>query len=114
MAASSQTLEERFEQLMKLNAEKDAQLDYLRKQLDLAMRNNQKEIQSSRSSSEFEAQEEEAEEEASDSSLEERRPRRTRHAKQLSMNFKVQILEFEGQLNPDYFLDWLSTVERVF
>jgi len=30
------------------------------------------------------------------------------------MDFKVEILEFEGQLNPDNFLDWLNTVGRVF
>ena len=30
------------------------------------------------------------------------------------MDFRVEILEFEGQLNPDDFLDWLNTVERVF
>ena len=30
------------------------------------------------------------------------------------MDFKVEIPEFEGQLNPDDFLEWLSTVERVF
>jgi len=75
------------------------------------MRNNRKEIQSSHSSSESKAPEEEAEEEASDSGEEVRRPRRTRHAKQRSMDFKVQIPEFEEQLNPDDFLDWLSTVE---
>jgi len=38
--SSSTSLEEKFEQLMKLNAKKDAQLEYLRKQLDQAMRNN--------------------------------------------------------------------------
>jgi len=37
---------------MKLNAEKDALLDYLRRQLDQGMRSNRKEIQSSCSSSE--------------------------------------------------------------
>ena len=30
------------------------------------------------------------------------------------MDFKVAIPEFEGQLNPDEFLDWMSTVKRVF
>jgi len=40
---------------------------------------------------------EEAEEaEASDSSLEERRPRRSRWPKQQQMDFKVEIPEFEG------------------
>ena len=43
-----------------------------------------------------------------------RKPRRRRGRKQTSMDFKVEILEFEGQLNPDEFLDWMSTVERVF
>ena len=29
-------------------------------------------------------------------------------------DFKVDIPEFEGQLDPDVFLDWLQTVKRVF
>jgi len=45
------TLEEKFEQLMKVNAEKDAQLEYLRRQLKQSMRRNHKELQSSGSSS---------------------------------------------------------------
>jgi len=43
--------------------------------------------------------------------MEERRPRRARHAKQPCMDFKVEISEFEGQLNPDDFLNWFSTIE---
>ena len=31
-----------------------------------------------------------------------------------SMGIKVDIPEFDGRLNPDDFIDWLSTVERVF
>ena len=30
------------------------------------------------------------------------------------MDFKVEISEFEGRLDPDEFLGWLQTVERVF
>ena len=30
------------------------------------------------------------------------------------MDFKVEIPEFESQLNPDDFLDWLNTLERFF
>jgi len=30
------------------------------------------------------------------------------------MNFKVEIPEFESQLNPDEFINWLNTVQRVF
>jgi len=28
--------------------------------------------------------------------------------------FKVEIPEFEGQLNPNGFIEWMNTVERVF
>jgi len=31
-----------------------------------------------------------------------------------NLNFRVDIPEFKGQLDPDLFLDWLRTVERVF
>ena len=37
------------------------------------------------------------------------RPRREAH-----LDFRVDIPEFEGQLDPDQFIDWLQTVERVF
>ena len=30
------------------------------------------------------------------------------------MDFRVEIPEFEGQLNFDDFLNWLNTVEKVF
>jgi len=76
---------------MKLNIGKDAQLNYLRRQLDQAMRNNRKEVQSSCSFGGSKAPKKEAEEEASDSSLEERRTRRTGHAKQPNTDFKVEI-----------------------
>ena len=31
-----------------------------------------------------------------------------------SNDFRLNILEFKGKLDPEEFLDWLSTVERVF
>jgi len=31
-----------------------------------------------------------------------------------TIDFKVEIPEFEGKLDPEEFLDWLHTVERVF
>jgi len=31
-----------------------------------------------------------------------------------SFGFKVKILEFEGLLNPDEFIDWMNTIEMVF
>jgi len=113
---SKMILEERFEQLMKANAKTDAHLWFHRKQLDQAMRNNRREIQSSRSTSESHSTEEDFEDYPFVISEEEeaREPRRRRGGKQLAMGFKVEIPEFEGQLNPDEFLDWMSTVESVF
>jgi len=29
-------------------------------------------------------------------------------------DFRVEVPEFEGKLDPEEFLDWLHTVERVF
>ena len=29
-------------------------------------------------------------------------------------NFKVEIPKFEGKLDPEKFLDWLRTVDRIF
>jgi len=43
-----------------------------------------------------------------------RRPRIRERVKHQPMNFQVEILMFEGKLNPNAFLDWLNTVERVF
>ncbi|GKE37906.1 hypothetical protein Tco_1461311, partial [Tanacetum coccineum] len=31
-----------------------------------------------------------------------------------SLGLKIEILEFTGKVHPDDFIDWLSTVERVF
>ena len=31
-----------------------------------------------------------------------------------TIDFKVEVPEFEGKLDPEEFLDWLHTVERVF
>jgi len=51
----------------------------------------------------------------SNSSYEEDFPRRHQRRQESSLgDFRVDIPEFEGQLNPDHFLDWLQTVERVF
>jgi len=38
----------------------------------------------------------------------------TRPRRESRLDFRVDIPEFERQLNPDHFLDWLQIVERVF
>jgi len=82
------------------------------------MRRNRKEFQSPGSFSRSQSAEEEGEPEGNPFGMSEedeaREPRRRRGRKQTSMDFKVAIPEFEGQLNPDEFLDWMSTVKRVF
>jgi len=113
---SSLTLEERFEQLMKVNPKEDAQLDYLRRQLDQARRSNRKELQSSRSTSVSHLADEDFEGKPFGTSEEEevREHKRHRGGKQPTMDFKVEIPEFEGQFNSEDFLDWMNAVERVF
>jgi len=101
---------------MKQNDVKDVQIEYLRKQLDQAMRNNRREVQSSYSPSETHSVDKESEDHHFTTSEEdeERRPRRTRRDKQHFMDFKVEIPEFEGRLDPDEFIDWMNTMERMF
>ena len=43
-----------------------------------------------------------------------RTPRREWRAPSNSNDFRVELPEFEGKLDPDEFLEWLSTVERIF
>src|SRR5688572_11965576 len=38
--------------------------------------------------------------------------RRTRREERF--DFKVEIPEFDGNLDPENFLDWMQTIERVF
>ena len=78
------------------------------------MRNNRKKIQSAHFISESHSVVEEYEGNpfASSEDDEERRPRRSRRGKQLALDFTVEILEFEGQLHPDKFIDWMNIVER--
>jgi len=68
---------------MKVNVEKDAKLEYLRKQLEQSMRTNQRAIQSLHSTIESNLVEDESESNPFTSSEEEeeRRPRRLRRGK---------------------------------
>jgi len=43
-----------------------------------------------------------------------RRFRGARRMPKNSNDFKVEILEFEGKLDPDEFLEWLYPIKRVF
>jgi len=123
---SSMTLKENFETLLKnfkavtsfnvelkSHTEKlEKQNEYLRKQVGNDMKQKQKALESPTASVH-------GDEEASNlvNSSSEEPLRRIRGARRMTKNsndFKVEIPEFEGKLDPDEFLEWLHTVERVF
>jgi len=100
------------------------QNNYLRRQLGDSLRQKRREIRSSSSSRPPDSvQEEEAEGEddgvphsggSSSEGDSPRYPRRGRRQAPNSNDFKVDIPEFEGKLNPDDFVEWLQTAEKDF
>jgi len=121
------SLEERFEALMKnceflktQNEEKEAQNQYLRKQLESSLKERRKAMRSSsssRRSGSVRRGKEKEDEPYLGSSTEDESPRFPRRESRPPNNFndfKVAIPEFEGRLDPDDFLEWIQTVERVF
>ena len=121
------TLEEKFEALMRnfeavrlQNEEIKGQNEYLKRQLGESMKQKKKALRSSRSSSTSGLTQEEEALEAShhiESSSDDEpfmRPRRHRRNQSNFGDIKVEVSEFEGRLDPDEFIEWLQTVERVF
>ena len=97
------------------NEEKAAQNEYLRKQLNDSMRRRRRALRSSSSSRSpgsvrGKEREEPPPEDAPSEDGSFRIPRRTPNFHE----FKVDLPEFEGKLDPDDFLEWLQTVERIF
>jgi len=115
--SSSLTPKQVAEQALREKAEIEAQVKYLQTQLGQLLEEKRKWNRSPNSShTRVDSDESEREENniQGNSSEEDtiRRPRRRREGN--FGDFKVDIPEFEGQLDPDYFLDWLQTDERVF
>ena len=95
----------------------EAQNKYLQKQLGQLLEEKRRALRNSRSPTEQEVcfrpeGEESHPHGSSNEGEEEGRPFLSRGGNNL--DFKVDIPEFEGHLNPDLFLDWLRTVEQVF
>jgi len=109
--SSSQTSEQEAEIALRQRAEMQAQIKYLQAQLGQLMEEKRRGLRNSRSPSEH-GEEASHLNGSSSGEDEEERPYRTRGNNNL--DFRVDIPEFEGQLDPDSFLDWLHTVERVF
>ena len=97
------------------NQETQAQNEYLQKQLGSFLKQKQK-MNEEPLQSEPRRQEEVSSGNL-DSSSEDEPLRMARPEPRFQANtndFKVEIPEFEGKLDPDEFLDWLHTVEHVF
>ena len=115
--SSSLTPEQVAEHALREKAELEAKNKYLQRQLEKLMEERRRGLRNSRSPPDQEARSRLEEEEShprgsSSEGEEEGRPFRPRGGNNL--DFKVDIPEFEGHLDPDLFLDWLRTVERVF
>ena len=116
----TEALTKNFEYLQAKYEEKETQNDYLRKQLDTFMKEKRRNLRSSSSSrrlgsTQVRRDEEEAlSDRSSNGSDSPRFPRREPRQNINFNDFKVDIPEFEGRLDPDDFLEWIQTVERVF
>ena len=125
----SMTLEERFEALMKQNEfldskiwedsqknqETQAQNEYLRKELGSVLKQKQK---LNEDTLQFEPRGREQVFSHEVESLSEEEPtimvRGEPWFQANSNDFRVEVPEFEVKLDPEEFLDWLHSVERVF
>jgi len=95
--------------------ETEGQMEYLRKQLGKSMKQKICNLESPSGSN----PEDLSEAESQHSVNEDKEPRTPVRARRPTFNvnsdnFRVDIPEFEGKLDPEEFLGWLSTVERVF
>jgi len=128
-SATNLTLEERFKALMKQNEilmktlseeaqcdqETKAQNEYLQKQLGAYLKQTQhanEEPLQSDSKRQGHVFSHHLDSSSDDEPFRVTRPEPRIQAS--TSDFKVEILEFEGKLDPEEFLDWLHTVKRVF
>ena len=98
--------------------EAEARIKYLQTQVAQLMRERERNLQGSPPSSDSSATEEALNPEGSplsSPSESSRGTRRTtRRPREAHFAFKVDIPKFEGKLDPDIFLEWLCTVEKIF
>ena len=114
------SLEERLEALMQsyqtvtsLNEEMRSRNEYLQKQLEQSMEQKRRAFDSPSSSTPEDPIEDEGDE-VEQPSQTPRREWRIPQSNSNSNDFRIELPEFEGKLDPDEFLDWLQTVERIF
>jgi len=113
--SSSLTPEQVANQALKEKVEPEAQVKYLQSQLGQLLREKQRNLRNSRSSSKHEDSDDSKGSNPMGDSSEEDTIRRPQGKRKSNFgDFKVNIPESEGQLDSDHFLDWLQTVERLF
>jgi len=110
--SSSLTPEQVAEQALREKAEMEAQVKYLQTQLGQLLEEKQR---WNRTPKNYHTRVDSDVSEREENSVQGNSSERGSIRREGSYgDFKVDIPEFEGQLDPDYFLDWLQTVERVF
>ena len=111
----NRNLQQRIAESERKADETEGQMEYLRKQLGKSLKQKIRNLESPSGSN----HEDLSEAESQHSVNEEEDPRTRARARRSTFNFnsnefRVDIPEFEGKLDPEEFLDWLNTVERVF
>ena len=117
LTVSYQTTAQTNAELAQKLKEVSQQNEYLRKQLGQSLKQKQRILESPTGSTPEEEINEDIESQHSKYELDEeprRTPRREWRTPSNSNDFRVELPEFEGKLDPDEFLEWLSTVERIF
>jgi len=106
---TNREMTQRMEEMVNQNA-------HLRKQLKKSMKQKQRLLESPTGSNPKELSEE-AKSQHSEYEVEvepRRTPCREWRALTNSTDFRVELLEFEGKLDPNELLEWLHTVEQIF
>ena len=114
LTVSYQTTTQTNAELAQKLKEVSQQNEYLRRQLGQSLKQKQRILESPTGSTPEEENNEDVESQHCEYELDEeprRTPRREWRTPSNSNDFKVELPEFEGKLNPDEFLEWLSTVE---
>ena len=112
LTVSYQTTAQTNAELAQKLKEVSQQNEYLRKQLGQSLKQKQRILESPTASTPEEENNEDVENQHSEYELDEeprRTPRREWRTPSNSNDFRVELPEFEGKLDPDEFLEWLST-----
>ena len=111
MSKENRDLQQRLAESERKTEETEGQMEYLRKQLGKSLKKKIRNLESPSGSNLEELSEAESQHSVNDDE-DPRTPVRARRSNYNfnSNEFRVDIPEFEGKLDPEEFLDWLNTV----